>query len=542
VAPAQQYRIQITILCSARFADAYNRDPLHAHHGQESSGKTDTNAAAAAFERKPGPVPIIDLNPTAGLDAFLSEGSFSRTQTPVGEESHASAPTSPELPVSLQALESAGFGFERDEAVALAHSLCDVFGGMQWLPSTPFDREPGAVPRDAVLIDPTGQVVFADVAPTGPEHAIRCVGHTLSELLGGADPLLRARVISRAVSSPPGYESLGALSQALAAYESRDRREVLAQLHRRATGSAPQIALPAPPFRPPATSAPRRPDPAPARVATVLEAVRVQAARWLSTIARLQAARWPSTIAGRRAALCGLVLLAAGFSVWVIRKTTAAPPQAQVVARALPGAEPVVAERVAAAPTPTPIQPKAMPRRATRAKRAPANARPAASTTPHSPTPFPETSTPAAATVPPPLTLDAAAPAEEPTAVRAPRDTGASAAPHVDPSAPHGTYDQSDADVTAPSARYTQLSGILSTQSPGIRTEVLTVAVVVSEDGRVLSVKAVNAPRTIGESLVLFGALASIKAVEFRPATKQGVPVKYRLIVPVRIPSSQQNQ
>ena len=131
---------QITILYAMRFSDAYNRGPLHAHHGQESGGKTDTNAPAAAFGRKAGPVPIIDLNPTAGLDAFLSEGSFSTAQTSVEEESHASAPTSPELPVSLQALDSAGFVFERDEAVALAHSLCDVFGGMQWLPSTAFDR------------------------------------------------------------------------------------------------------------------------------------------------------------------------------------------------------------------------------------------------------------------------------------------------------------------------------------------------------------------------------------------------------------------
>jgi len=133
--------------------------------------------------------------------------------------------------------------------------------------------------------------------------------------------------------------------------------------------------------------------------------------------------------------------------------------------------------------------------------------------------------------------------AAEPTALRTPRDTGAAAAPRVEPSAPHGTYDQSDAEVTPPSAVYTQLSGILSTESPGIRTEVLTIAVVVSEDGQVLSAKAVNPPRNVGESLVLFGALASIKSVAFRPATKQGVPVKYRLIVPVRVPlPSQQDR
>ena len=98
------------------------------------------------------------------------------------------------------------------------------------------------------------------------------------------------------------------------------------------------------------------------------------------------------------------------------------------------------------------------------------------------------------------------------------------------------TYDRDNADVTPPSVMYSRkLSGILSTDSPGIRAEVLTIAVVVTEDGKVDSVKAVTPPRNIGESLVLLGALSSIKSVQFRPAMKDGVPVKYSLTVPIRI-------
>jgi hypothetical protein len=534
---------QITNVCTVRFPDAYNRGPVHEHHATESSGGTATSAPVVAFGRRAGPTRIVDLPAATGLDAFPSEGPLSETQTPAEAESPAPAPPSPKLPVSLQGLERAGFGVERHEAVALAHSLCGVFAGIQWLPRTPFDRaptavEPAAIPRDAIFIDPTGQVIFADVAPTSPEHAIQCIGHTLSELLDDADPLLRARVISTAVSSPPGYESLEALAQALAAYESRDRREVLAHLHQRATGSAPPLAPPEP-VPPPTTSELRRPDPAPRRVAAALEAARVQALHWLSTTA------------GRLTAVCGLVLVAAGLSVWVIWKATAAPPQAQIDASGThvesPSSESVVAaEPIAAAPKR--IQPNAIDRRPTRAEGAPATAWPAASTPSDFPATFQEASAPVAAAVAPAPAPAAVAPspapdavaAAEPTAVGAPRGTGAAAAPRVDPSAPSETYDQSDADVTPPSALSTQMSGILSTESPGIRTEVLTIAVVVSENGQVLSVRAVNPPRNIGESLVLYGALASVKSVQFRPARKQGIPVKYRLIVPVRIPDPSQ--
>jgi hypothetical protein len=96
-------------------------------------------------------------------------------------------------------------------------------------------------------------------------------------------------------------------------------------------------------------------------------------------------------------------------------------------------------------------------------------------------------------------------------------------------------YNSDSRDVTPPSVMFPQLSGILSTETPGIRSEILTITVVVGKDGTVHSAKAVTSPRNIGESLVLTNALSAIKSVRFRPAMKEAMPVSYSLIVPVRV-------
>ena len=58
---------------------------------------------------------------------------------------------------------------------------------------------------------------------------------------------------------------------------------------------------------------------------------------------------------------------------------------------------------------------------------------------------------------------------------------------------------------------------------------------VVDEHGKVDSVRAVNAPRNISESIVLTAALSTVKAWRFRPATKDGVPVRYVQVVPLSL-------
>jgi outer membrane biosynthesis protein TonB len=100
------------------------------------------------------------------------------------------------------------------------------------------------------------------------------------------------------------------------------------------------------------------------------------------------------------------------------------------------------------------------------------------------------------------------------------------------------TYSADDADVHPPTAISPQLITLLSRPSPGNRPDVMTIAVVVNPNGTVESVKAVHTPLTLGESVMLTAALSAVKAWHFRPAIKDGAPVKYRQIVPLRISGS----
>jgi outer membrane biosynthesis protein TonB len=100
------------------------------------------------------------------------------------------------------------------------------------------------------------------------------------------------------------------------------------------------------------------------------------------------------------------------------------------------------------------------------------------------------------------------------------------------------TYSASDADVSPPIAVSPQLIALLSRESPGNRPDVMTIAVVVNTNGTVDSVKAVKTPLSLGESVMLTAALSTVKAWHFRPAMKDGAPVKYRQIVPLRITAS----
>ena len=63
--------------------------------------------------------------------------------------------------------------------------------------------------------------------------------------------------------------------------------------------------------------------------------------------------------------------------------------------------------------------------------------------------------------------------------------------------------------------------------------DALQIAVVVELDGTVYSVTAVNPPQNMSEFVLLTSALAVVKSWEFSPATKDGAPVRYRLVVPV---------
>lgn len=111
----------------------------------------------------------------------------------------------------------------------------------------------------------------------------------------------------------------------------------------------------------------------------------------------------------------------------------------------------------------------------------------------------------------------------------------AAVAPLVPSTVSRPTYDTDDTDVTPPTAVFPQLFSMLSQSSPGVRNDVMTIAVVVNERGSVDSVKAVNVPLSLGESVMLTAALSAVKSWQFRPAMKDGAAVKYRQIVPLKL-------
>jgi hypothetical protein len=95
-------------------------------------------------------------------------------------------------------------------------------------------------------------------------------------------------------------------------------------------------------------------------------------------------------------------------------------------------------------------------------------------------------------------------------------------------------YGKDDSDVLPPKPLLPRLLAGLTPSSPRVRLEALTIAVIVNEDGNVDSVRGVVAPQNLSESLLLFQALSMVKAWRFSPAMRDGEPVKYKQIVPLK--------
>ena len=95
-------------------------------------------------------------------------------------------------------------------------------------------------------------------------------------------------------------------------------------------------------------------------------------------------------------------------------------------------------------------------------------------------------------------------------------------------------YGKDDTDVQPPKALFPRLLKGLNPSSPNVRIDALTIAMVVSEDGTVESVHGLVAPQNISEGLLLTQALSAVKSWRFQPAVRDGEPVKYRQIVPLK--------
>lgn len=107
---------------------------------------------------------------------------------------------------------------------------------------------------------------------------------------------------------------------------------------------------------------------------------------------------------------------------------------------------------------------------------------------------------------------------------------GASDSPQVDVTE-GPVYSANDAEVVPPRLEIMQsVSPAPVEEDPGAP---ITIEVVVSETGTVDSVKSTVIPDTLGKSIWMTNSLSVVKTWQFRPASKDGQPVKYRLFLPL---------
>jgi periplasmic protein TonB len=122
-----------------------------------------------------------------------------------------------------------------------------------------------------------------------------------------------------------------------------------------------------------------------------------------------------------------------------------------------------------------------------------------------------------------------------PTVFNAPAASETQTAPvrvaAADPPINPRVFDASQSDVTPPvfvypDSRQVYAPGSAPKDAPSIE-------ITVNERGTIDTVKTSNAPRTIAESMQLMTDLSAAKNWRFRPAMRDGYPVRFRLLVPI---------
>jgi hypothetical protein len=92
-------------------------------------------------------------------------------------------------------------------------------------------------------------------------------------------------------------------------------------------------------------------------------------------------------------------------------------------------------------------------------------------------------------------------------------------------------FDSGQSDVTPPEFVYP----LLSMPIAGALKGQPSIEVTINEQGTIDGVKASIPPATIAEAVKMLGELSAAKAWRFRPASRNGHPVKYRLVVPLSL-------
>ena len=159
------------------------------------------------------------------LDVFKPEPAEPNNSTP-------DDPVSERPQVSMATVLAARIVFDPIDVVAVGQALCRAFMGAQLRrqlnPGLDLADLLQPITIDSVFIDASGRVRGSVGNLDDEPAAVQAIGHLLSEILpSGNRSILKGKVISKAVASPPEFASVGDFSNALEAFAGPNGRELL---------------------------------------------------------------------------------------------------------------------------------------------------------------------------------------------------------------------------------------------------------------------------------------------------------------------------
>lgn len=421
--------------------------------------------------------------PGGHFDEFDSELSVFR-DLPLAESGESPAR---HASVSLADVKNSGIPVDSYEALAIVEALCGS------IIDTGDRLGPAKLDASGVFIHSVGTVTAASDGRRDAAAAVQAVGRILSDILPDNDFMfLRDRVVSRAVTSPPQYSTLEDLQRAIAYYARPNRGELVQAVYLRWCES---IARSAAGLVAPTPAPPVQPQVSPSASASVRRwSLRPRHALLVAGVVVAGAAAWAAVRYGRPAI---------GKLPWPAALSSAAATTAE----AAPTADALRQAPITTTPS----------RRSVIARRAPVSStRPAKRASIAS---IPLAALPADAVLVPDehvIVQMLAEPESSPPAAPVRRSLQ--------------TFDATNSSVVPPRATYPQSLNMLPFGTP---VGILAIEVVVNEGGTVEGAKAAREPGTIGEYLSVLNGLSSAKTWRFQPATLDGQPVKYRLLIPL---------